>query len=44
MILDNSNNLFTVCPSRRNPYFNTAQFKINKIQPVKNFIKKLQFT
>ncbi len=41
MILDNSNNLFTVCPSRRNPYFNAVEFKNNKIQPVKNLMKKL---
>ena len=41
MILDDSNNLFTVCLSRRNPYFNAVEFKNNKIQPVKNFMKKL---
>ena len=41
MILDKNNNLFTVCLSRRNPYFNAVEFKNNKIQPVKNLMKKL---
>ena len=41
MILDKSNNLFTVCISRRNPYFNAVEFKNQKIRPVRNLMKKL---
>ena len=41
LILEDSDNLFTVCPSRRNPYFNTVEFKNNKIQPVKKLMKQI---
>ena len=41
MIFNDSNNLFTVTASRRNPYFNAVEFKNNKIQPVKSLMKNL---
>lgn len=41
MILNKSPNLFTVCVSRRNPYFNAVEFRNKKIQPVKNLMKKI---
>tara|TARA_Y100000031_G_scaffold146356_1_gene180192 strand:+ start:222 stop:914 length:693 start_codon:yes stop_codon:yes gene_type:complete len=41
MIINKSPNLFSVCISRRNPYFNAVEFRDNKIQPVKSLMKQI---
>tara|TARA_B100001175_G_scaffold317563_1_gene334987 strand:+ start:10173 stop:10856 length:684 start_codon:yes stop_codon:yes gene_type:complete len=38
---EKSSNLFSVCISRRNPYFNAVEFKNGKIQPIKSLMKKI---
>lgn len=41
MITNKSDNLFSVCLSKRNPYFNAVEFKKNKIKPIKNLMKQI---
>lgn len=41
MIRNKSDNLFSVCLSKRNPYFNAVEFKKNKIKPIKNLMKQI---
>ena len=38
---EKSSNLFSVCISRRNPYFNAIEFKNGKFQPIKSLMKKI---
>jgi CMP-N,N'-diacetyllegionaminic acid synthase len=37
----NASNLFSVCNSRSNPYFNAVEWKKGKIKPVINLMKKI---
>jgi CMP-N,N'-diacetyllegionaminic acid synthase len=41
IIRNKSDNLFSACISKRNPYFNSVEFKNDRIRPVKNLMKKI---
>ena len=41
MIRNKSDNLFSVCLSKRNPYFNAVEFKKNNIKPIKNLMQQI---